>query len=213
MTEHELKYMIDGEQAFDRCRKALEEMCGACSIRLQTNYYYDTPGWELHKAGVTLRVRQNRGRLQGQVKRHDRGLSANSEESYFSVAELPKYLIFEGKKAKLLGALTTQRYCFEWRGCEIDLDANHYLGSTDYELEIEYPDGGIAAATEISASLAASVLLIPGRGGKYSRFLKALKKCSKLSLDAGGDNTGKGDRPPSEAESYSALSGELSELK
>lgn len=183
MTERELKFMIDGEEAFGRCLSALRELCGNGVVRLQTNYYYDTPKRDLHKAGITLRIRQNGERLQGQIKRHDNGLSSKSEESYFLVSELPKYLEFEGKKAKLLGSLTTQRHCFEWRGCEIDLDANHYLGNNDFELEIEYPEGGFDVASGIAKMLSASVNLASGRGGKYSRFLRALKRCAGQSLD------------------------------
>ncbi len=235
MTELELKYMIDGEEAFERCLDALKKLCGPGSVRLQTNYYYDTPKRELHKAGVTLRIRQNRGRMQGQVKRHDGGRSGKSEESYFLVSELPKYLLFEGKKAKLLGSLTTQRHCFDWHGCEIDLDANHYLGNTDYELEIEYPAGDVGMAAEIAAMLSDSVVLTASRGGKYSRFLKALKRCAKLTRcinntgesDTGDNDTGDndtGDRPDSDntgdrpgfkqcADSYSSETFESGELK
>ncbi len=193
MTEREIKYMIDGEDEFARCLGVLEDMCGSGCVRLQTNYYYDTSRRELHKAGVTLRVRQNKGLLQGQIKRHDKGISAKSEESYFSVARLPSFIEFEGKKAKMLGSLTTQRHYFEWNGCEIDLDANHYLGNTDYELEIEYPAGGSGAATAIAAMLSESIKLTPSRGGKYSRFLNALKTCLKQAIQIGV----KGDGPAS----------------
>ena len=201
MTERELKYMIDGGEAFALCLSKIEALCGAGSVRLQTKYYYDTPKRELHKAGVTLRVRQNHGRMQGQIKRHDRGLTGNSEESYFSVSELPKNIMFEGKKAKMLGSLTTQRHCFEWRGCEIDVDANQYLGNTDYELEIEYPAGDRAAATEFATYLCSLIPMTPSRGGKYSRFLSALRRCSGLSINVRCEEVKgeavTGDRPAS----------------
>ena len=174
MEEHELKYMLD-ENGYGECLDALRQICGAEGReRLLINYYFDTPDLALHNDGITLRVRQCGGKLQGQVKRHDKGISANSKESYFDVNELPAAILFEGKTAKLLGSLVTKRTVFEHDGMEIDIDQVHYLGRSDHELEIEFPAGEEAVAAALATSL--GVKFLPRRGGKYSRFLKALKK-------------------------------------
>ncbi|MBO4326220.1 MAG: CYTH domain-containing protein [Clostridia bacterium] len=184
MDEHELKYMIDGE-GYGKCIEALRRICGTCGDeKLLINYYYDTPDRALHKDGITLRVRQCGAEVQGQIKRHDKGLSTDSRESYFEVGELPSVIRFEGRKAKLLGSLVTKRTVFEHDGMEIDIDHVFYLGKSDHELEIEFPEGEEQAAAAFAASLGVSFLT--RRGGKYSRFLKALKQTEKSTMSCDG---------------------------
>ena len=190
MNEHELKYMLDGA-GYDACIKALCDKCKECGTeRLIINYYYDTAARALHKEGITLRIRQIGDRLQGQIKRHDKGASADSNESYFEVSELPSAIRFEGRKAKLLGALVNKRTVFKADGMEFDLDAVSYLGNSDYELEIEFAEGKEAEAHAAAISL--GVAFLPKRGGKFSRFLKALARIEDSVLDA-GTVSGEGD--------------------
>lgn len=195
MTEREIKYMTDRE-GYEKCIAALEASCLKSFGRVQINYYYDTDGRSLHKKGITLRVRQCAGVLQGQIKRHDKGKTKNAEESYFAVEKLPKTIIFEGNSVKLLGSLVTERTEFIIKengdriGLKADIDANHYLGNTDYEIEIEFPDGSESRAEEFAASL--GIAFLPPAGGKYSRFLKALKSSKKLTLEIKENEAGSG---------------------
>ena len=180
MNEHELKFRLD-RAGYDACMKALSGRSGECGTEcLMINYYYDTPGRLLHKEGVTLRIRQIGEKLQGQVKRHDKGKSADSREEYFEVGELPSAIRFEGRKAKMLGALVNKRTVFKADGLEFDLDAVSYLGNSDYELEIEFQAGKEAEA--LKAAEALGVDFLPKRGGKFSRFLKALARIEEGSI-------------------------------
>ena len=204
MTEHELKFMTD-RGGYEAAINILLDMCkGGKAVRvrdrIQVNYYYDTPDRDLHKSGVTLRIRQSGGVLQGQIKRHSKGLTNKSEESYFAVDQLPSVILFEGEKAKLLGSLVTRRTEFAVESGEngksgekliADIDANYYLGREDYELEIEYPEGSEGTARKLACSLGAAFM--SGKSGKYSRFLKALKDSKKAVVDCGEIETDSGE--------------------
>ena len=199
MTEREIKFMIDGN-GYLKAKAALE---GACldgralfkGERVQVNYYYDTSDRALHREGITLRIRQSGGRLQGQIKTHDKGRTGNSEEYYFSVDTLPEKLVFRGRNVKLRGSLVTLRAEYQAEGREagtkftVDLDHDFYLGNEDYELEIEYPDGAEAEARAFAASLGVDFLNV--KGGKYSRFLKALKRSSGASAELAEPEAGR----------------------
>ncbi len=180
MDEHELKFMIDRD-GYEKCLYALSRLCTFSGReRLIVNYYYDTPDLSLHDSGITLRVRQCGSELQGQVKRHDKGASTDSSESYFEVVGLPRFIRFEKKKVELLGSLTTVRTSFEIDGMKAEVDRTFYLGKTDYELEIEFPEGEEERARSLAASL--EVPFLAKRGGKCSRFLKALRQLKERDV-------------------------------
>ncbi len=179
MIEYELKYMLDAD-AYDACLDKLTAAFGKPAERTQINYYYDTPDLALHKAGTTLRIRQNGERIQGQIKRHSKGGSNDSRESFFAIDAMPCHMEFRGTRVKLLGSLMTVRRVFTAGGMEIDLDLNYYLGNVDRELEIEFQNGCETKAKEFADSL--GIRLGEVKGGKYSRFLKALKKARKAGV-------------------------------
>ena len=105
---------------------------------LQTNYYYDTRDEVMRKRNTTVRVRQKNNKLIGTVKRHLNTDHCSMEE-HFQVGTLPRVIMWEGIPLWLKGSLQTERKIFKVHdGITIMLDMNQYLGTVDYEMEIEY---------------------------------------------------------------------------
>ena len=107
---------------------------------LQTNYYYDTRDEVMRKRNVTVRVRQKNNKLIGTVKRHLDTDNCSMEE-HFQVDTLPRVIMCDSMPLWLKGSLKTKRKIF--RVCDeitVMLDLNQYLGTVDYELEIEYSE-------------------------------------------------------------------------
>jgi len=188
MIERELKFALDSEK-YESVRKLLRERCGEGRQQVQCNYYYDTRERELAAKGVTLRIRQKGDRLQGQIKRHNFGGSAVSREEYFPVDKLPAKLKFEGHTAKLLGSLTTLREKYSGEGWEADLDLSYYLGQCDRELEIEFSEDAGGAAVQLAETLGLDLVNDRARGGKYTRFLKALEGSKSRAVNAEGNSS------------------------
>jgi len=135
--EHELKMMLTKDEHhfllhfFDKLM---------VESGLQTNYYYDTRDEVMRKRNVTVRVRQKNNKLIGTVKRH---LDTDycSIEERFRVDTLPRVIMLDGMPLWLKGSLQTERKIFKiCDGITLMLDLNQYLGSVDYELEIEYSE-------------------------------------------------------------------------
>ena len=135
--EHELKMMLTKNEYqfllhfFDRLM---------VESGLQTNFYYDTRDEVMRKGNATVRVRQKNDKLIGTVKRH---LDTNncSIEEHFHVDTLPRVIMLDGMPLWLKGSLQTERKTFKvCDGIILMLDLNQYLGTVDYELEIEYSE-------------------------------------------------------------------------
>lgn len=179
MLELEYKFLLSEEKFLSLINNLPEEIQkGAEKPYIQVNYYFDTPDYAAHKEGVTVRIRQKNGRLQGQIKRHDKGKSIKSEEEYFTAEELPDHIDFEGKMLVYLGNLTCRRSSFVCDGYQLDFDESFYLGKQDYELEIEFEDGNEEKVRKLIQELG---LEVGGkRTGKFSRFRKARDKQSDI---------------------------------
>jgi len=155
---------------------------------VQINYYYDTEDYDLHREDMTLRVRQSEKGLVCQCKfdaGHGGGDGANVRtELEADMAALPREIdpgeFFDHQRIRdlptacLLGCLVTERRVYEVEpGVDVTLDRSHYLGHTDWELEIEYD-----ADREERASYWHH-RLCPGTGrviGKRARFMDAHRK-------------------------------------
>lgn len=183
MEEMEYKHMLTREEY----RRIDEWMDGECAppIFVQINYYYDTDDYGLHREDVTLRVRQMEGRLLCQCKFEsgrgdDDGANIRTELEK-EIADLPRKIdpdtffdhqrIDDLPKACLLGCLVTERRVYEVEpGVDVTLDRSHYLGHTDWELEIEYEE------TKADRARYWYGHLCPGPGrveGKRARFIDA----------------------------------------
>ena len=157
--------------------------------RLQINHYYDTIDHGLGKEGVCVRIRQTEGRpLAGTVKKHVK--NGISEESSFRVERLPRFITYKNRLLHRLGALTTQRTDFRIERLGVlSFDRNFYLGTADYEIELElYPDTPEDGAGRLPA-------LCGGTADKYTRFLSVLERFEQLcGSDADADAFGEGEK-------------------
>lgn len=132
MFEYEKKFLLSGnEYAY------LQKEVPASSTVRQTNYYFDTKELLLNRRGITCRIREKGGKYLATIKEHGpSGGSLERSEEAFGEWDTR---FFDGLGVSLMGVLTTDRMTlFKDARCEIVLDKNTYLGTTDYELEAEY---------------------------------------------------------------------------
>ncbi len=110
-------------------------------ITQHTNYYYDTEKFSLDRINFTLRIREKDGEYIATIKQHTPSPDCNVELSG-PVADQYDDSFFNAYQVILHGKLETERLSvYLESGIVIVLDKNDYLGTTDYELEIEYPLG------------------------------------------------------------------------
>ncbi|MDR2515682.1 MAG: CYTH domain-containing protein [Christensenellaceae bacterium] len=182
-AERELKTMLCEAEFFALCRR-LTALFGEPAAYGQTNHYFDTEDFLLLGRGDSLRARQKGGALRAEYKLFagmERG-ARDSLEFSWPLGELPEEIIlnrgalglpqgvFPGPY-RLLGALHTFRRDFAAKGLLLSLDESHYLGQTDFELEIESPSAD--AALTLLGTL--GIPYLPPNAGKYGRFLAALR--------------------------------------
>lgn len=106
---------------------------------VQINHYYDTDDFELSRRGITCRIREKDGVCTATVKEHRIKGSDCSVEKSRSVTNRYDDSLFKGMGLRYQGSLETLRTIYESQpGIRIMLDRNSYLGTVDYELEIEY---------------------------------------------------------------------------
>ncbi|NEW08699.1 CYTH domain-containing protein [Paenibacillus sp. SYP-B3998] len=146
--------------------------------QLQINYYYDTSDYLLYESDITLRVRQKESNLSLEMKYpvEDKSTYKVKREITKPILELPIEIELEHQfdgvslqgKASLIQSLVTERTrIYVDNDLFIDLDKSHYLGVTDYELEIEFNEDAYEDAHHIFK------LLIPSGEAKSSRGKKA----------------------------------------
>ena len=155
--EHELKIMLTKDEHHFLLRFFDKLMVES---GLQTNYYYDTWDEVMRKRNVTVRVRQKNNKLIGTIKKH---LDTDhcSMEEHFQVDTLPRVIMWDDMLLWLKGSLQTERKVFKvCDGIILMLDLNQYLGTVDYELEIEYSESLRKQAEGI-------LMLISSMVGKY----------------------------------------------
>lgn len=195
MIEVEYKKIITKEQYdFLANKLSSEEPTDARRI-LQVNYYYDTPQMHFNKSGVTIRIRQTNIGLKGTVKEHlNINIVRKSKETDFNVTELPEFIRYNNKYLFLKGQLVTDRLIIpldEERKITLMLDRNYYLGSTDYEMEMEFADNKETEANEYIKELEKILLIenIPldtegnvDSRNKSERFFNALNKTRRTMM-------------------------------
>ena len=150
MTEKEFeKKMLLNKKEFQYLQQTLYN--NTCKLTEQINYYYDTPGERLRNRNITCRIRQKENELLGTLKQHYvNGKSDCSLEKHFAVKDLPKYFTVDTEQVILLGTLYTARLIIPIdASVTLMLDRNIYLGTVDYELEMEFAPGNEAKAEAI----------------------------------------------------------------
>ncbi len=129
LTEQEYHYVINHWNKF-------------ASVSLQTNYYFDTDDFIMNKCGITFRIREKNGTYKATIKRHHIEYSDCSDEEDLDIKPFLDPNVFLPYGVHLQGKLITERIILmKSPTCELVLDRNSYLGTVDYELEIEYTAG------------------------------------------------------------------------
>lgn len=173
-TETEYKFLVNKEQ-FEKYFALLVKKYGKATTKLQINYYYDTESNTMNKNDVTVRVRQENDRLKWQIKRHTAKYGAlfSSDEYCGSLDFLPGIIKFNEIKEDLIlkGSLITERRTINFgTGGKLCFDFNMYLGTYDYEIEVEYSEQDKSSGEDI-ATIIDSVTKVTGET-KSNRFFK-----------------------------------------
>ena len=178
MTETELKSMLTKEQY-----AIINAVFNWDDEKTQINSYYISPDNILKKHGITFRVRTINDEHIIQIKKHSgrNGALQISEESEFPIESIPdefredEVFKFCGIKvqASLIGDLKTiRKSVFFADGVEVCLDKSEYLGTTDYEIEIEYTSPIPQELLDILYN--EGVTFDKPCTGKFSRFMNSL---------------------------------------
>lgn len=178
MHEYEKKVMLTEKEY-----TALAEQSDAPAV-IQTNYYFDSDGWEMNRRGVTCRIREKNGRFRAEIKRHCADRAECSTEVVLSEGTVFSPEAFSALGLYLFGELVTERrVLYRSADCEAVLDRNTYLGCTDYELEIEYtPRGAVHAGVILRETARAAgenggfAHRVGSGGTKSARFFNEKRK-------------------------------------
>lgn len=145
----------------------------APSVISQINYYYDDSEFSLFERNETLRVRQIGETLTLEYK-HGKTRFGNvrkSKENTAAISVLPKLIKLDSLETGLIGCLLTERTDFLFEDIKVSLDKSIYLGTVDYELEIE--TNGVDELPQFLTAIIETVTCSPM--GKYRRFASRLK--------------------------------------
>lgn len=135
MLEFEKKSMLWE----DEYRFLKEHRYSSGKATFQINHYYDTDSFELDHQGITCRIREKNGICIATVKEHHLKGSDCSTETSRIVKNRYDDTFFRNMDIRYQGSLeTTRSVYYGRRGITILLDKNCYLGTVDYEMEIEY---------------------------------------------------------------------------
>lgn len=179
MIEKELKILLTEEEYLS----ILSDIEWESSFE-QINHYYSDPDGAQKGRGLSIRIRELNNKFYLQMKRTitERGLLHVKEEYEYEMISAPDILSnltlrdITIKNAKKMGCLKTIRHIYHWdKNTEICLDENMYLGTKDYEIEIEFTKGIPASLSEW---LQKTGLNLNGFApGKYSRFCSIYFSC------------------------------------
>lgn len=182
-TEKEYKFLISKE-TFDEVMDKCSNKYLLLERKLQINYYYDTLNNKLNEYKITVRIRKKNNDMKLQIKKHisQQNFRIDSYEYSCNITELPPSVKIPNFKEELIlkGKLITDRIIYKCGNSSIVcLDKNTYLGTTDYEVEIE-----VTEDEEIYILKDIEYLCLEGMGvqSKSSRFFEKLKQ-QKSSLE------------------------------
>ena len=139
MTEFEKKMLLT-EEEYDYLMERLGHVNPLFPkpILTQVNYYFDTDDISMNRQNTTCRIRLKDDKYKATMKTHSEN-GDQSTETEMEVRDGIRDNAFIDMGLKLQGELTTHRcIIFKDEHCEVVLDKNEYLGTFDYELEIEY---------------------------------------------------------------------------
>ena len=177
--EKEYKYLVSAER--------FQVLLSKCNMKylfikqkLQANYYYDTENNTLNKAKTTVRIRQYHNNMKLQIKKHtecSEGLSTSNEYSE-TIDILPSVLrrtdIIDNLYLK--GVLFTERKIFLFgENSIICFDENMYLGTCDYEIEIELDEADKDKVSAVIEYLGLTQKPIVNKSERFFKRLEAMK--------------------------------------
>jgi len=169
-TEFELKRLLT-ENEYTEFMGALLEVAGGTTI-IQINYYYDDTEFNIFHKDETLRIRQIGAKLTLERKFNKRQEDSVRicDEDTNKIDLLPKMIIMNGFQYRNIGSMTTLRTNFSIDNVNISLDKNFYLGTVDYEIEVEYK-----CLNKMLPILKNILFSTKNAIGKYSRFIKLFR--------------------------------------
>lgn len=132
MIELEKKILLSEKEYF-----ALISMINNKTIMsIHKNFYFDSDDFKMNSQNITCRIRKKENHYIATIKKHIKNDCSN-EQAKEVANEFDSGLF--GNDIKFQGVLVTERLLlYKDNCCEIVIDRNIYLNTTDYELEIEY---------------------------------------------------------------------------
>lgn len=150
--------MVEFEKKCILTKMEYEKLCSVyskCKEYTQINYYYDTDDGAYNKKGITCRIRKKGNRYKATIKNHNIDKSFCSVEKSVSAKDKFDDKLFKDLGVTLQGDLTTERKEIDTGyGVTIFLDKNTYIGTIDYELEIEFPANKESLCNDTLSSIA-----------------------------------------------------------
>jgi uncharacterized protein YjbK len=179
--------------AFKDCLNYFSHVATPQVPYLQTNYYFDSSDFVLHKSKITLRLRSkfNQWELTAKIPNGKGNLFSKNLEINLSISENDaKYMIDNGiivehpliqsfihsidipliNNFVFIESLETLRHDFTFYNDTVSLDKNIYNGIIDYELEWETTNHNF-----VQLELKRLKIKVNNAKGKKSRSFKSLK--------------------------------------
>ncbi len=166
------KRLLLSEEEYRAVLRALK----TCLTEKEISCYYDTAALDLNKKGVTCKTTKKVNRKVATVRCYD---NRNKDKSIKrSLALTEDKNIFEREGLLCFGSMKTERnvICISDH-CTASLDKNIYLGTTDYDLIIEYREGYEPEAERIIKSIKkiigrADIIFADSSASKGKRFFE-----------------------------------------
>lgn len=152
MIELEKKILLSEKEYF-----ALISMINnKTTMSIHKNFYFDSDDFKMNSQNITCRIRQKENKYLATIKKHD--INDRSIEESKEVQNEFDDSLFDGMNIKIQGILTTERlHMYSDDCCEIVIDKNVFLNTTDYELEIEYAPGNEARVKFLLRNIAKAI--------------------------------------------------------
>lgn len=189
--EVEYKYLLAASD-FESLMKRVERRSWPIR-KCQTNYYFDTLGFDLSNNSQTLRLRTQGDRFRLTLKqktRRDAYVEAVESSWELQDSEAFDLLSFgrwppqvaeviaalqTNEELRCLGTLTTWRTEFQLEVGKLSLDQNFYFHIQDFEVECEVMTGHSSVEVLLKDLFTGLTTMEPSANkGKYKRFLTSL---------------------------------------
>lgn len=176
--------MLEFERKCLLTKKEYERLCRVFNDTpsvIQVNYYYDTEDFAYNRQGVTYRIRKKGDAYTATIKTHGTQGTYGSEEKSAKVQNEYDRSFFADPNLILHGQLQTERKEIEMHHrVKVVLDKNTYLGTEDYELEMEYEPFWAPVCNEILFMLIKCLEKESSYTDFYKRMLESKTKSERF---------------------------------